>query len=44
MKRDGALLHARPMPGKDQEGIAVDPDGNLYIAQDSGQIIKYTPK
>ncbi|MDP8247546.1 MAG: SdiA-regulated domain-containing protein [Candidatus Tritonobacter lacicola] len=44
MKRDGTLLLARPMPGKDQEGIAVDPDGNLYIAQDSGQIIKYTPK
>lgn len=44
MKRDGTLLHARPMPGKDQEGIAVDSDGNLYIAQDSGQIIKYTPK
>lgn len=42
--RDGSVLNARPMPGKDQEGLAVDDEGNLYISQDSGEIIKYTPK
>ncbi|MDY7030114.1 MAG: hypothetical protein SVR04_17645, partial [Spirochaetota bacterium] len=44
MERDGGVLGARPLPGRDQEGITVDDDGNLYIAQDSGEIIKYTPK
>jgi hypothetical protein len=37
---DGRRLAAWQFPGKDQEGIAADPEGSLYIAQDSGGIIK----
>ncbi len=38
--RTHQLLHAWAFPGDDQEGIAVDGEGYLYIAQDSGGIIK----
>ncbi len=38
--RDGNILQAYPFPGNNQEGIAADADGFLYIAQDSGGIIK----
>jgi uncharacterized protein YjiK len=34
------LINAYAFPGNDQEGIAADSDGFLYIAQDSGGIIK----
>jgi hypothetical protein len=34
------LLKEFAFPGKDQEGIAVDDNGFMYIAQDSGGIIK----
>jgi uncharacterized protein YjiK len=37
---DGELVREYAFPGNDQEGIAWDPDGYLYIAQDSGGIIK----
>lgn len=38
--RDHRLLHTWAFPGDNQEGITVDADGFLYIAQDSGGIIK----
>ena len=38
--RDGHVLRVRAFPGDNQEGLAVDGDGFLYIAQDSGGIIK----
>ena len=33
-------LNAYAFPGANQEGIAVDGEGFLYVAQDSGGIIK----
>ncbi len=38
--RAGAPLRSWTLPGRDQEGIALDADGNLYIAQDSGGVLK----
>jgi len=38
--REGKILQAYAFPGENQEGIAVDTNGFLYIAQDSGGIIK----
>ena len=42
--RDGLVLTSYALPGKDQEGLTVDNQGFLYIAQDSGGIIKYLRK
>ena len=36
----GELLNSWAFPGDNQEGMAVDEEGFLYIAQDSGGIIK----
>ncbi len=38
--REGKILQAYAFPGNSQEGIAMDANGFLYIAQDSGGIIK----
>ncbi len=38
--RSGTLMSARAFPGDNQEGITVDDNGFMYIAQDSGGIIK----
>ena len=40
LTRAGAIVRAYAFPGDNQEGIAVDADGYLYIAQDSGGVIK----
>jgi uncharacterized protein YjiK len=40
IRRDGTILAGCAFPGQDQEGIAVDPENNLYIAQDSGGIVQ----
>lgn len=40
IKRDGDMLHRYLLPGNDQEGVALDGLGYMYIAQESGQIIK----
>lgn len=37
---DGSPLGAWTIPGRDQEGLAVDAEGFLYIAQDSGGVLK----
>lgn len=37
---EGKLVREYAFPGDNQEGIAVDSEGFLYIAQDSGGIIK----
>jgi len=36
----GEIRDARAFPGENQEGIAFDNKGNIYIAQDSGGILK----
>ena len=38
--RTGRILRLYAFPGANQEGIAMDSDGFLYIAQDSGGIVK----
>ncbi|PCJ51423.1 MAG: hypothetical protein COA79_26370 [Planctomycetota bacterium] len=43
LSRAGILLNVQALPGQRQEGITFDSKGYLYIAQDSGQIIKYKP-
>lgn len=35
----GEVLSVEPVPGRDQEGIAVDDAGNWYLAQDSGGVL-----
>lgn len=37
---DYELLNFYAFPGDNQEGITVDPEGHIYIAQDTGGIIK----
>ena len=37
---EGHLLRLYTFPGQSQEGLALDPEGHLYIAQDSGGILK----
>lgn len=39
--RTGKVLRSYTLPGEDQEGITVDGEGFLYIAQDSGGVIKW---
>ena len=41
--RSGKVLSTCPLPGRNQEGIAFDDAGLMYIAQDSGGIIKMKP-
>jgi uncharacterized protein YjiK len=36
----GEIADFYTFPGRDQEGIAMDPEGFLYIAQDTGGILK----
>lgn len=38
--RDGVLLSVQAFPGDNQEGVTVDSDGFIYIAQDTGGIVK----
>ncbi|MFC1851769.1 SdiA-regulated domain-containing protein [candidate division CSSED10-310 bacterium] len=40
MMRNGKLVISYAFPGDNQEGITLDDEGYLYIAQDSGGIIK----
>jgi len=39
---DGAVQASYTLPGENQEGITLDASGHLYLAEDSGSIIKYT--
>lgn len=38
---EGNLLQSGALPGVDQEGIAIDAEGFWYIAQDSGDVLKW---
>jgi uncharacterized protein YjiK len=38
--RDHRLISVHALPGDNQEGVTVDSDGFIYIAQDTGGIIK----
>jgi uncharacterized protein YjiK len=38
--RKGEILKSYAFPGDNQEGIAIDNENNIYIAQDTGGIIK----
>jgi uncharacterized protein YjiK len=40
MTRAGVIEHTWAFPGQAQEGIALGPGGDVYIAQDSGGVIK----
>ena len=42
LSTDGKTRASYKLPGKNQEGITMDSEGYLYIAEDSGDIIKYT--
>jgi uncharacterized protein YjiK len=44
VRRTGELIGSYALPGDNQEGIAIDAKGNLYIAQDSGGIVKFEPR
>ena len=39
--REQTLLNAYAFPGDNQEGITVDDAGYIYVAQDSGGVIKF---
>ncbi len=43
MTTDGKMLRILALPGADQEGLTLDDEGMMYIAQDSGGIIKIKP-
>ena len=38
--RDGTVLRQHLLPGNDQEGITLDHQGFMYIAQENGEVIK----
>ena len=38
--RTGELRASWTLPGRDQEGLAVAPDGTTYVAQDSGGVLR----
>ena len=40
IKREGTLLSKYLLPGDEQEGVTLDGLGYMYIAQESGEIIK----
>lgn len=40
---DGEVAKRRNLPGERQEGFCVDGDGNAYVAQDSGGILRVEP-
>lgn len=40
MNRQGAILSRYLLPGNEQEGVALDGLGYMYVAQESGEIIK----
>ncbi len=42
MTTEGDTHTSYTLPGENQEGITLDDEGYLYIAEDSGNIIKYT--
>ena len=37
---DGTVLRRYLLPGDDQEGIALDQSGFMYIAQENGEVVK----
>ena len=43
LKRGKTLLKVK-LPGTAQEGICFDDRGNIYIADDNGQVLKYTAR
>jgi uncharacterized protein YjiK len=42
MTTQGNIHASYTLPGENQEGVTLDDAGHLYIAEDSGNIIKYT--
>jgi uncharacterized protein YjiK len=40
LARDGRVVRGYALPGKTQEGITVDGEGYVYIAQDEGGVVK----
>ena len=42
--KEGIIIKEYAFPGDNQEGIILDDEGHIYIAQDSGGIIKFKYK
>ena len=40
MSLSGVIIESFPLPGENQEGLTFDEEGSIYIAQDSGGILK----
>lgn len=40
---EGKILRVLALPGENQEGLTMDDEGMMYIAQDSGGIVKIRP-
>jgi uncharacterized protein YjiK len=38
---EGEVLATRDIPGRDQEGVVVSPDGYMFIADDSDGVLRY---
>lgn len=44
LKQDGTVLSRYLLPGDEQEGVVLDGLGYLYIAQESGEVIKWADR
>jgi uncharacterized protein YjiK len=43
LTKAGVAIKAYALPGENQEGVTIDNQGFLYLAQDSGGVIKFKP-
>ena len=41
LTQEGKVLLSKPIPGANQEGVALSPNGDLFIAEDSGGVFRY---
>jgi uncharacterized protein YjiK len=44
LTKNGVAVKAYALPGENQEGLTLDHEGFIYLAQDSGGIIKFEPR
>ncbi len=40
VNHDGQIIETHAFPGDEQEGLAMDNEGFIYIAQDTGGVLK----
>ena len=43
LARTGEVTAFYALPGDNQEGITLDAEGNVYLAQDTGGVVKHRP-